>query len=422
MKRSTTDTQRQQNLVRGVLNFCIFMASLSVLILILVGFACGPHLTPRSLQRWYYKFRNYYYGRGWSWNPLESVTPTPDGYSVSEVRRGLPASLRVDLRRLASEQDINLIKRAPRGLKSHECMADASSNENAYPVVKADTETYAMRNQKGFCDTTYGMWSTDKYAPILVYKYDVIAQIMGLRHGYRVLDLGAGCGHSLDLLAGRYGFEAVAVDLEPSNVQWAHKNLHQLDTFCCADGTRLPFPNNSFDAVLSNAALRHVKSQVAQCQILKGEVLRVLRPGGCAWFGWMGGGHEAHANGNYSSSFLRDGNCKLDQSQKLYAFRELELFGISEYRDPNATSVFVCKADPSRPHSTNDSDEGQDSISSSFLGLANDADAMHYIPSAGEHVTRRLVRASQASDLDVDGARQGRTVQALATGLSYKKT
>ena len=66
--------------------------------------------------------------------------------------------------------------------------------------------------------------------------------LAGLPKGARVLDMGAGAGEALALLR-ECGFDARGIDLEPRS-----------DDVERADFLRAPFPDGSFDAVLSQCA------------------------------------------------------------------------------------------------------------------------------------------------------------------------
>lgn len=87
----------------------------------------------------------------------------------------------------------------------------------------------------------------------------------------RVLDLGAGVGHSYELLAPR---ESVAVDLDPGALEG------QVRDTVVADMRELPFADASFASVLSVHSIEHVPDP----ERALGEVRRVLEPGGAAIF------------------------------------------------------------------------------------------------------------------------------------------
>lgn len=76
---------------------------------------------------------------------------------------------------------------------------------------------------------------------------------MGLRSDDRVLYVGAGAGDALERYNDRNPI--VAVDLKPRPSRWLRQpNV----TVQVADGTRLPFPDGSFDVAFSNSVIEHV--------------------------------------------------------------------------------------------------------------------------------------------------------------------
>ena len=87
----------------------------------------------------------------------------------------------------------------------------------------------------------------------------------------RVLDLGCGVGHSLDLLAPR---ESVGVDREPSALAGQPRET------VVADMRALPFKDASFPGVVCSHAVEHVPD----AERLLAEAARVLAPDGTAVF------------------------------------------------------------------------------------------------------------------------------------------
>jgi SAM-dependent methyltransferase len=92
----------------------------------------------------------------------------------------------------------------------------------------------------------------------------------------RVLDVGCGLGSELAHLAS-IGWRAVGVDLSVSALQRA-RHAHQDVAFTQADATRLPFPADSFDAVLDRGCF-HYLPPAGRITYLA-ELERVLRPAG----------------------------------------------------------------------------------------------------------------------------------------------
>ncbi|OBH59867.1 class I SAM-dependent methyltransferase [Mycobacterium sp. E2479] len=97
----------------------------------------------------------------------------------------------------------------------------------------------------------------------------------------RVLDAGSGIGGSARYLASTYGCAVSAVDLtaEYCNTQrWLNRLVGLDDSITVAQGdvTALPFPDGSFDVVVS----QHVQMNVADKARLYNEARRVLARGG----------------------------------------------------------------------------------------------------------------------------------------------
>lgn len=124
-------------------------------------------------------------------------------------------------------------------------------------------------------------------------KFAVWAELLSdldLRGDERILDLGCGRGAVL-LLAARLlpRGRAVGVDLwlpdQTGNSMDATRRNAQLEDVAdrvelrTADMTELPFPDGTFDAVVSNVALHNIPTAAGRRAAID-EAARVLRPGG----------------------------------------------------------------------------------------------------------------------------------------------
>ena len=97
---------------------------------------------------------------------------------------------------------------------------------------------------------------------------------LAVGRGDRVLDLAAGTGTSAAPLADR-GVRVVACDLSLGMLQVGHRKRPDV-AFVAGDAGRLPFADESFDAVTISFGLRNVPDVDGALE----EMLRVTRPGG----------------------------------------------------------------------------------------------------------------------------------------------
>jgi SAM-dependent methyltransferase len=120
-----------------------------------------------------------------------------------------------------------------------------------------------------------------RYLPTLAPAF---ADSAGVQRGMRVLDVGCGPGGLTRELVARTG--ADAVDPSPSFVRACHERCPGADV---REGIAeaLPFPGDSFDAVLSSLVIGFLQDPDAGVR----EMVRVVRPGGtvaaCTWDGAM---------------------------------------------------------------------------------------------------------------------------------------
>lgn len=100
--------------------------------------------------------------------------------------------------------------------------------------------------------------------------------------GMRVLDLGCGTGYGAKILAQR-AKQVVAADVDASPLRYGEETypdakVQRVQIAPISDGQRLPFKDNSFDAVVSYEVIEHVP--VEQMEAFFAEIARVLKPDG----------------------------------------------------------------------------------------------------------------------------------------------
>lgn len=116
-------------------------------------------------------------------------------------------------------------------------------------------------------------------------------------HGAQVLDWGTGNGHFSYFLQ-RSGYRATGFSLlDGTFVRWLPDPEYRFTSGDAAEPVRLPFPDESFDAVASVGVLEHVRETGGDETLSLREIARILRPGGTflcyhfpnrwSWIDWM---------------------------------------------------------------------------------------------------------------------------------------
>ncbi len=149
----------------------------------------------------------------------------------------------------------------------------STSGTPAAPPPPPDLDAVKVRQQ--------ATWSAGDYAVIgttLQIVGESLCEAVDLRAGNRVLDVAAGNGNA-SLAAARRWCEVVATDYVPALLDRARERAaaERLPIeFREADAENLPFPDASFDVVLSTFGVMFTPHQ----ERAAAELVRVCRPGG----------------------------------------------------------------------------------------------------------------------------------------------
>ncbi|HRJ30977.1 MAG TPA: methyltransferase domain-containing protein [Cyclobacteriaceae bacterium] len=145
-----------------------------------------------------------------------------------------------------------------------------------------------MTEQKNFIPALKYDWLTKFYDPVLQltmperkFKKALIDK-MRIERGYRVLDFGCG-SLTLSLMAAQmypeaeyYGVDIDEKILAIASRKMAAANKHVLIQHY--DGTKLPYPDNYFDRVMSSLVFHHLT--LRQKYAVLEDIYRILKPGG----------------------------------------------------------------------------------------------------------------------------------------------
>ena len=138
-----------------------------------------------------------------------------------------------------------------------------TTNEHEFFTVRDEWEQFGLTNHIGGIKTT-----------------QQLIEWCGIASGQYVLDVGCETGYAACLLAKEYHVDVAAIDITPTVLEEARKRVAREKVgdkvkVIEADAHALPFPSDTFDAVIA-------ESELIFCEKAKvsSEVYRVLKPGG----------------------------------------------------------------------------------------------------------------------------------------------
>jgi ubiquinone/menaquinone biosynthesis C-methylase UbiE len=139
--------------------------------------------------------------------------------------------------------------------------------------------------------------------------------------------LNIGCAHGPDFLPFREGFELYGIDSSGEMLKLARRYAEKFNLtvdLTLADARQLPYPDESFNWVISIATYHHVKGEGERLKALK-ELKRVLKPGGEAfitvWNRWQ---PRFWFRGREIAEPWRTKEKTLYRYYHLFSYRELE--------------------------------------------------------------------------------------------------
>lgn len=159
-----------------------------------------------------------------------------------------------------------------------------ATDQNQSDQQQEDVMATATPNQVDFNavkQRQHAAWSSGDYSIIgatLVIVAEQLCESVDLRSGQQVLDVATGSGITAIAAARRY-CEVTGLDYVPALLDRARERAaaeHLSVTFQEGDAENMPFPDESFDAVLSTFGVMFTPNQEQAAR----ELLRVCRPGG----------------------------------------------------------------------------------------------------------------------------------------------
>lgn len=107
-----------------------------------------------------------------------------------------------------------------------------------------------------------------------------LAALSGAEQGHQIVDVGCGTGYLTRMLAPIVGREGRVTGVDPSPAMIGHARRRSPDncSYQVGEGQAMPFPDASFDIVVSSFAVHHMPVSARGTAVR--EMFRVLRPGG----------------------------------------------------------------------------------------------------------------------------------------------
>ena len=167
----------------------------------------------------------------------------------------------------------------------------------------------------------------------------------------RILEVGCGEGRNLTYFI-RNGYDVWGIDHNPTALQMLrmigrslHKNFDK-EKFIEAEITGIPFPPQSFDAIICSAVLHFSPSEEAFFAALD-KMVKVLRKGGCMFLSMLSNmnhhGKTAHNEGNMQNDrFLLTEGLYSAVLQR-YELQEIEPTRTVIAGDAQATAYLILK-------------------------------------------------------------------------------
>jgi ubiquinone/menaquinone biosynthesis C-methylase UbiE len=128
---------------------------------------------------------------------------------------------------------------------------------------------------KSFLDTAE--WYDPLFEGVLAGLREMAARMAPPKKGMKVLDIGCGTGAQLAIYE-KAGGDVLGIDLAHPMLRVAKSKLGEKAVLTNGDATEMPFPDQTFDLVLSSLFFHQLGSEVRSAAL--GEAIRVLQPEG----------------------------------------------------------------------------------------------------------------------------------------------
>ena len=128
--------------------------------------------------------------------------------------------------------------------------------------------------------TGFEKWfiNRSRHAERVTERAEELLRSVNMQGKQNFLEVGCGNGAVCKYVAEKYRLNVTGIDVDPEQIHLAQENISDIPdiSFQVVDGTKLPFPDNDFDIVLSFGVMHHISNW----QDALKEIKRVLKPEG----------------------------------------------------------------------------------------------------------------------------------------------
>jgi len=165
------------------------------------------------------------------------------------------------------------------GVKESSCEPSCCGSSSATNIEEAVKESYGKR----WASLKATKAAQPESQASMRSAHEALLEELKPHEGMTVLDIGSGSGETVLTIAEKVGSKgkSVGIDFSPDGIKLARENakkrgLERIAEFHQAHAVELPFPDNSFDAVISECVVCLIQDK----QKALNEKVRVLKSGG----------------------------------------------------------------------------------------------------------------------------------------------
>eukprot|EP00760_Papus_ankaliazontas_P002740 PhM_4_TR11254/c0_g1_i10/m.69976 len=273
--------------------------------------------------------------------PIEEIPPSSDSPRhnppvVSRSHGALSGASERASHPIVNISEINVRRDVP--LTRHALFTCPRPMFPGFKTADGSSVREAMRKYSGYtrqyCNTS-GLMQMHFQLSHYLFFLRRIGEIVKLKPNDVIMDWGSGCGTMMNYFHLLYNTTGVGLDVTEVAVQHARLHAQPGQLFCHTDATRglKHFRDNTFDAIVSWAALYHVRRTLQQCETVN-ELARIVKPGGVIYMG--------HLRTEKTQKYWTKGRCQV-QNATYARTSDARTFHVSSFKRHGFFSLVIRK-------------------------------------------------------------------------------